>query len=85
MSQPPLRVLLADDEASLLDSLALYLRHYHHYEVDTAADGQAVLRLLEQTKGCYDVAVLDDFLVPAPGQPPQSLGLPQRSKPATPI
>lgn len=70
-----LRVLLADDEASLREPLAKHLRQEHGYHVDTAADGQEVLARLEQAQGQYDVALLDDLLIPAPGREPEPLGV----------
>ncbi len=75
MGQQPLRMLLADDEASLREPLAKYLRQTYGYVVDTAADGQEVLHWLEQAGDQYDVALLDDVLIPAPGQEPRSLGV----------
>lgn len=75
MSQQSIRLLLADDEASLREPLAKHLRQNHNYDVDTAANGREVLAKLEQTKGGYDVALIDDMLVPAPGQEPEPLGI----------
>jgi|GEM_PF-1483593 len=75
MSQQLLRVLLADDENSLREPLAKRLRQTYGYEVDTAADGQEVLKLLAQKQGQYDVALIDDLLVPAPGGQPEPLGV----------
>ncbi|HXW00842.1 MAG TPA: response regulator, partial [Anaerolineae bacterium] len=75
MNQEPLRVLLADDEMSFREPLAKHLRRTQGYEVDTAADGQGVLYLLEQRRGGYDVALIDDLLVPLPGCQPEPLGV----------
>jgi PAS domain S-box-containing protein len=47
----------------------------HGYEVDTAANGQEALDRLEQTGGRYDVALIDDLLVPAPGQEPEPMAV----------
>ncbi len=75
MIEQPLRLLLVDDETSVREPLAKHLRIVHHYEVDMAADAQAALSQLVQARGDYDVALIDDLLVPAPGQEPEPLGV----------
>jgi DNA-binding NtrC family response regulator len=50
------RILLADDEATIRESLAEVLRQ-EGYEVDTAADGTAALRAVDDRE--YDVVITD--------------------------
>jgi len=79
MEQPvtdyPLRVLLVEDEVSLRDPLAKYLRNEHGYEVDPAADLQEARSLLAQVERPYDVALIDDLLAPAPKEEPEYVGI----------
>ena len=75
MSEQPLRVLLVDDEASLREPLAKYLRRERGYLVDTAASGEQTLARVEKARGRYDVALIDDMLVPdISSEDPQPLG-----------
>ena len=50
------RLLIADDLVDSADSLALLMRHGGH-EVEIAYDGEAALRLAEQSR--FDAALLD--------------------------
>jgi GAF domain-containing protein/CheY-like chemotaxis protein len=76
MNDQPLRVLLVDDEASLREPLATYLRREHSYYVDTAASGQETLARIEDAQGQYDVALIDDLLMPMPdSDEPRPLGI----------
>ncbi len=58
-SQPSPHLLIVDDDREIRDLLARFLKK-HEYRVDTAADGQAMARLLEN--GRYDLVVLDLML-----------------------
>ncbi|MCB0208476.1 MAG: GAF domain-containing protein [Anaerolineae bacterium] len=71
----PLRVLIVDDETSLLAPLAKRLHRTYHYQVDTATSAAEALERLEQTQGDYHVALIDDLLVPKPGYEPEPLGV----------
>ncbi len=53
------RILLVDDEPSLLETLAFNLRNAG-YDVTTAADGQAALDLAQQVP--HDIVILDLML-----------------------
>src|SRR5262245_23254178 len=75
MSEQPLRVLLSDDEASLREPLAKYLRSEYDYSVETAATGEEMLALIDSAQGRYDVALIDDLLMPQPGGEPEPLGI----------
>jgi GAF domain-containing protein len=76
MNDQPLRVLLVDDEASLREPLATYLRREHSYYVDTAASGKETLARIEDVQGQYDVALIDDLLMPTPdSDEPRPLGI----------
>lgn len=55
----PIRVLLIDDDARLVDMLGEYLRS-RGYEVDGCSDGES--GLLAQGRAAYDVVVLDVML-----------------------
>ncbi len=66
MSEPQLRVLVVDDEASLRDPLAAYLYINHGYLVDTAANSAEAWEKIEIAQGQYDVALIDDMLTPGP-------------------
>jgi CheY-like chemotaxis protein len=75
--QPALQVLVVDDDPGILSALTRLLQRDGHI-VQTAADGQAALALLQE--GCYDL-ILCDLLMPALDG--QSLyGLLQRQWPA---
>lgn len=66
MDQEKLRVLLLDDETSLREPLANYLRKSPGYEVDTASDGSEAIQLVEEAQGRYDVALIDEVLADGP-------------------
>ena len=66
-AQPSPHLLIVDDDREIRDLLARFLKK-HEYRVDTAADGQAMARLLEN--GRYDLVVLDLML---PGEDGLSL------------
>lgn len=53
---PPNRILVVDDDPSILRLVATVLRR-EHYDVDTATGGSVALSLIELTR--YDVVVLD--------------------------
>ncbi|MCS6845910.1 MAG: GAF domain-containing protein [Caldilineales bacterium] len=61
-----LRVLLVDDERSLRQPLAEYLKTQCGFHVDDAADGQEALAKVEANGGRYDVALIDNLLLPEP-------------------
>jgi len=61
-----LRVLLLDDEESLRVPLKKYLEDNFGYQVDTASHGEEAMRLMDKVGGHYDVALLDEVLVPGP-------------------
>ncbi|MCB0193829.1 MAG: GAF domain-containing protein [Anaerolineae bacterium] len=71
----PLRLLLVDDETSLLKPLAKHLSRKYHYHVDTATNAAEALEQLERAQGEYHVALIDDLLVPKPGYDPEPLGV----------
>lgn len=75
MVTPSLRILLVDDEISLLTPLAKYLRGTFNYEVDTAPTARDALDQLQQTKGNYQVVLIDDLLAAEPGAEPEPLGV----------
>ncbi len=62
MNDSTLRVLLLDDEASLRQPLARYLREQHGYAVDTVSTGNEALDRLQASRGGYDVALVDEVL-----------------------
>jgi GAF domain-containing protein len=64
MRDRPIQVLIVDDEESLRAPLAKWLAEEHGYIVETTASGTEALELVE-TKGCFDVILLD-FLLPPP-------------------
>jgi len=66
MNEQTIRVLLLDDEESLRKHLSVYLRDTHGLTVDTVADGNAAMRLIEEMEGHYDVALLDEALPEGP-------------------
>jgi PAS domain S-box-containing protein len=75
MSRQHLRVLLADDDESLREPLAKYLRQMQGYQVDAMADARGALACLEERQGRYEVALIDDLLIPEPGREPEALGV----------
>lgn len=67
MDEQPLRVLLVDDEESLREPLAKYLRgEPYKYTVEAVPNGIEALRLLEETQGRCDVALIDEVLEEGP-------------------
>jgi len=66
MSEERLRVLLVDDEVSLREPLAKYLGDNFGYQVDPVASGEEALRQAEARQGQYDVALIDEVLMPGP-------------------
>jgi len=66
MTDDTVRVLLLDDESSLREPLADYLRNRHGYVVDATANGIHAFSLLEEIGGDYDVAIVDEVLAEGP-------------------
>ena len=52
----PKRILIVDDEASIVESLSLILRHAN-YSVDFCYDGVTALKMFDE--GYYDLILLD--------------------------
>ncbi len=75
MTEERLRVLLIDDEQSLREPLAKYLRDRFNYHIDTAADARQAWQLISEAISPYDVALIDDMLVPQVGIEPQLIGI----------
>ncbi len=67
MNEKPIRVLLLDDEESLRKPLTDYLRDAYGFIVDPAPNSKEALRLVDETQGRYDVALLDEVLTEPPG------------------
>jgi len=68
MSEPILNLLLVDDEDSVREPLARYLRvEPYKYEVKDVANFEEALQALEETKGRFDVALIDEVLGEGPG------------------
>lgn len=66
MTEERLRVLLLDDEESVRMPLKIYLEKNFGYHVDAVANGEEALRLVEEAQGHYDVALLDEVILPGP-------------------
>ncbi len=67
MSEPILSLLLVDDEDSVREPLASYLRvEPYKYEVKDVANFEEALQALEKTKGRFDVALIDEVLGEGP-------------------
>lgn len=66
MNESSIRLLLVDDEASLREPLARHLRERHNYVVDAVSNGHEALTLLQDAKGWYDVALIDEVLETGP-------------------
>ena len=63
MSEPILNLLLVDDEDSVREPLARHLRaEPYKYEVKDVSNFEEALQALEKTKGCFDVALIDEVL-----------------------
>lgn len=75
MNNRQLRVLLVDDEPSLREPLAKYLRRTYDYHVDTADSSEDALARVTEAQDQYDVALIDYFLTLAPGHEPEPLGI----------
>jgi PAS domain S-box-containing protein len=75
MSEERLRLLLVDDEASLREPLARFLRDKHSCAVDAAADGARAWTLALQAETPYQVALIDDLLAPDAEEEPRQLGI----------
>ncbi|MBN1991725.1 MAG: GAF domain-containing protein [Anaerolineae bacterium] len=75
MKDALLRVLLVEDESSLREPLAKRLRDKYHYQVDTAANGEEAWQRVCAAKRAYDVALIDDLLIPAPEIDPEPSGI----------
>ena len=75
MSEEALHVLLVDDEVSLREPLAKYLRNTHGYQVDAAAHEEEAWEHVIQAERPYDVALIDDLLTPRPGEEPKPIGI----------
>jgi GAF domain-containing protein/CheY-like chemotaxis protein len=75
MSEERLRVLLVDDEDSFRVSLQQYLVRTFGYEVDEAAMPAKARERVETAARPYDVALVDDLLIPEPGAKPQHIGI----------
>jgi two-component system OmpR family response regulator len=58
-SSPSSKILVVDDEASIVDSVATILR-YEGYEVDVASSGRTALQKAQET--AFDLIVLDVML-----------------------
>jgi GAF domain-containing protein len=61
-----LRLLIVDDEQSLREPLRDFFNSQYKFHVDTAANGKEALRRVEEAQGNYDVALIDQNLVPGP-------------------
>lgn len=66
MSDQQLRILLLDDELSLREPLKKYLQGQFSYYVDAVANGTEALQYIDAAQGRYDVALIDQTLVPGP-------------------
>lgn len=75
MSDESLRVLLVDDDMSLREPLADFLRSGYEYHVDAAADGEQALEFVTTGKLPYHVALIDDVLAPGAGKRPIRSGV----------
>jgi CheY-like chemotaxis protein len=58
------RVLLVDDERALLEPMREFLSRY--YSVEAALSGNEALQLVESQHGEFDVALIDESLMPGP-------------------
>ena len=75
MREQPLRVFLVDDEVSLRAPLVRHLnREYGYHVVEAATFAQAV-QILDTTETPFDVALIDDMLMPMGESNPEPLGI----------
>ncbi len=74
MAEERIRVLLIDDERSLREPLADYLRK-RGFAVDTAACEEEALRRVREAKEPYDILLIDDLLEPHPDETPDYIGI----------
>lgn len=66
MAEERVRVLLLDDEESLRVPLQRFLENRFSYQVDAVASGVEALEQVVRAEGRYDVALIDEVLVPGP-------------------
>ncbi len=66
MNEERLHVLVLDDETSLREPLAQYLQNNFGYHVQAAANGEQAIELMKAASGRYDVALIDQLLMPGP-------------------
>jgi len=62
------RVLVVDDDMHARESLAKWLQRAHKYTVDTAENGKKAIARVQGAKGCYDVVLMDQELLPNKGE-----------------
>lgn len=62
MNQKPLRVLLVDDEVNFCKHLKKFLETQHNFEVAGFYTGAEAQRNLKESRGAYDVALVDELL-----------------------
>ncbi|MDX1520987.1 MAG: GAF domain-containing protein, partial [Anaerolineae bacterium] len=74
MSRQPVKVLLVEDEDAIKAPLTKYLTHTCDCQVDAVKDADGALTRLEETHGNFDMALINDLLVPKDGQEPQPMG-----------
>lgn len=55
-----IKVIIVDDEPSILDSFKLILKIAKGYEVDTASDPKEAMQLIKNNRGDYDMIITDD-------------------------
>ncbi|MEA3335860.1 MAG: GAF domain-containing protein [Chloroflexota bacterium] len=75
MTDQSLCVLLVDDEASLRKPLARILREQCGYIVDEAESFQQALEKVETRSESFDVALIDDMIIPSGENEPEPLGI----------
>lgn len=75
MDQGRIRVLLVDDEDSFRVPLRRYLATTFEYKVDDVATAAEARRQVQDRSRPYDVALVDDLLMPEPGVEPEHIGI----------
>ena len=65
MEQNPIKVLVVDDDP-VRDELKIYLEEEFGFASDAAANGHEALELASKKPGSYDVAIIDQGLIPKP-------------------